>query len=127
MRVLFVDDEDDIRELIEVALSLEEDVDARFAGSGREAMRIIETETFDVIVLDVMMPPPDGLEVLRAARRRADHDDASVVMCTARTSAESEFEFRALGADHVLHKPFKPLQLAAYLRGVVSEGRPGGR
>lgn len=126
MKILFVDDEDDIRELIEVALSVEEDVDARFVGSGVEAIEIIGSECFDIIVLDVMMPPPDGLEVLRAARRRADLDDAVIVMCTAKTSVESETRFRALGADHVLHKPFKPLQLAAYLRTLVARTRLPG-
>lgn len=123
MRILFVDSEDDIRELIGVAPSIEEDFDARFAGSGMEAMGIIGTESFDIIVLDVMMPPPDGLEVLRAARQRAGHDDAIIVMCTAMTLAESEAGFRALSADHLLHKPFTPLQLADTLRQLVAAAR----
>ena len=119
MRVLFVDDEADIRELIEMAIMMEDDIEATFAGSGIEALAILETQTFDVMLLDVMMPPPDGLDVLRAAHANADHGNATVVMCTARTSAEAEAEFRKLGADHVLHKPFKPLKLADYIRSVV--------
>lgn len=119
MRVLFVDDEDDIRELIEFAIMTEDDIDPVFAGSGMEAISILENQRFDVILLDVMMPPPDGMEVLRRARATADLNDAKIVMCTAKTSAELEQEVRALGADHVLHKPFKPLKLAAYLRSLA--------
>ena len=118
MKVLFVDDEADIRELIEIAIVVEDDIDAHFASSGQEAIDRIVAEKFDIIVLDVMMPPPDGLEVLRMAGERAALNDTKVVMCTAKTSVESEQEFRDLGADHVLHKPFKPLKLAGYLRSL---------
>lgn len=82
-------------------------------------MALFEDQTFDMILLDVMMPPPDGLEVLQAARRNANLSNSRIVMCTARTSPEAEAEFRALGADHVLHKPFKPLRLAQYLRDIA--------
>ena len=119
MRVLFVDDEDDIRDLIEIAIVTEDDIDATFAGSGTEAISILDDQVFDVILLDVMMPPPDGLAVLRKARSMAKLNDSVIVMCTAKTSLEAEQEFRALGADHVLHKPFKPLKLAAHLRTLV--------
>ncbi|MBU2961607.1 response regulator [Citreicella sp. C3M06] len=119
MKVLFVDDEADIRELIEIAIMIEDDIEATFAGSGSEALALLETQVFDVMLLDVMMPPPDGLHVLRAARANPDQDTAKIVMCTARTSPESEAEFRGLGADHVLHKPFKPLKLADYIRSIA--------
>lgn len=119
MKVLFVDDETDIRELIELAIMTEADIEPTFAGSGIEALALLESQRFDIMLLDVMMPPPDGLDVLRAARANADQSGAIIVMCTARTSSESEEEFRALGADHVLHKPFKPLKLADYLRGLL--------
>ena len=118
MKVLFVDDEPDIRELIEIAIITEDDIDAHFAESGIEAVDRIFSERFDIIVLDVMMPPPDGLEVLRLAGEKATNDKSKVVMCTAKTSAEAEEEFRSLGAHYVLHKPFKPLKLADYLRSL---------
>lgn len=118
MKVLFVDDEADIRELIEVALITEDDIDPHFAGSGAEAVERIFEDRFDIIVLDVMMPPPDGLDVLRLAGERARENGTKIVMCTAKTSAEAEVEFRSLGADFVLHKPFKPLKMADYLRGL---------
>lgn len=119
MRVLFVDDEDDIRELIEFAIMTEDDIEPTFAGTGLDAIATMETQTFDVIMLDVMMPPPDGMEVLRCARANADLDDTKIVMCTAKTSPESEKKFRDLGADHILHKPFKPLKLADFIRSIV--------
>jgi DNA-binding response OmpR family regulator len=118
MKILFVDDEADIRELIEVALITEDDIEAHFAGSGAEAVERIFEDRFDIIMLDVMMPPPDGLEVLRLAGERARENGTKIVMCTAKTSVEAEREFRSTGADYVLHKPFKPLKLAEYLRGL---------
>ena len=119
VRILFVDDEADILELIEIALMTEDDLDLTFAPSGIEAIRHIEEEKFDIIMLDVMMPPPNGMEVLRYARSMADLNGSIIVMCTARTSPEAEQEMRALGANYILHKPFKPLGLATYLRGLV--------
>lgn len=116
MKILFVDDEADIRDLIEIAIMTETDIEPVFADSGAKAIGIIESQTFDIILLDVMMPPPDGLEVLRVARRNADLKNTRIVMCTAKTSVEAENEFRALGADYILHKPFKPLKLAQFLR-----------
>ncbi|MBL3706025.1 response regulator [Sulfitobacter sp. BDSS02] len=118
MKVLFVDDEDDIRELIEFAIVTEDDIEPSFAGSGLEAISMIETQPFDIILLDVMMPPPDGLEVLRVARANANVNGAKIVMCTAQTSLEAEKEFREAGADCILHKPFKPLKLAGFLRSL---------
>lgn len=119
VRVLFVDDEADILELIEIALMTEDDLHLTFAPSGIEAITHIEKEKFDIIMLDVMMPPPNGMEVLRYARSMADLNGSIIVMCTARTSPEAEQEMRTFGANYILHKPFKPLSLASYLRGLV--------
>lgn len=123
LKLLFVDDETDIRDLVEIALMVEPDLDVQFAASGAEAITVLGEAHFDIIMLDVMMPPPDGLEVLRVARQRSALDGATIVMCTAKTSPEAEVEFRALGADHILHKPFKPLQLAKYLRALNGRER----
>ncbi|MDO6456199.1 response regulator [Celeribacter halophilus] len=119
MKVLFVDDEADIREMIEIALMVEEDIDATFASGGAEAIEILKAETFDAILLDVMMLPPDGEEVLRTARSLPAHNTTKIVMCTAKTSQETEQELKAMGADRVLHKPFKPVKLAGYLRQLL--------
>jgi DNA-binding response OmpR family regulator len=116
MKVLFVDDEADIREMIEIALIVEDDIEPTFAASGAEAIEILKTETFDMMLLDVMMLPPDGQEVLRIARTLPNHKDTKIIMCTAKTSQEAEKELKALGADQILHKPFKPIKLADYLR-----------
>ncbi len=120
MKVLFVDDEADIRELIEIAICVEQDIEPVFAASGQEALDLMAAQDFDIILLDVMMPPPDGMEVLRRARSKANLTHTKIVMCTAKTALEFEEEFRALGADEVLHKPFKPLQLAEYLRNLLA-------
>jgi CheY-like chemotaxis protein len=116
MKVLFVDDEADIREMIEIALIVEDDIEATFAASGAEAIEILRAVPFDAVLLDVMMLPPDGYEVLRIARALEIQKDTKIVMCTAKTSQEAERELKALGADQLLHKPFKPVKLASFLR-----------
>ncbi|MEP2920395.1 response regulator [Sulfitobacter sp.] len=118
MKVLFVDDEADIRELIEISLMVEDDIDTTFAATGQEAIELLKAQDFDVICLDVMMLPPDGKEVLRTARNMERHAQTKIVMCTAKTSQESEIELMSLGANQILHKPFKPVKLAEYLRAV---------
>jgi len=116
MKVLYVDDEADIREMVEIALMIEDDIDATFASNGADAIEILKTQDFDVLLLDVMMLPPDGYEVLRVARTLDNHKTTKIIMCTAKTSQEAEKELKESGADEVLHKPFKPLKLADYLR-----------
>ncbi len=103
MRVLFGDDEEDIREPDEIALLSNDDIEPVFGASGRDAMTIVASQSFDVI-----MPPPDGPEVLRAARRNAKRNDMPIITCTARTAPEAEAEVRALGAGQSLQMPFRP-------------------
>ena len=95
---------------------IEDDIDATYAASGAEAIALLKTEDFDVILLDVMMVPPDGQEVLRVARTLERHKNTKIIMCTAKTLKEAETELMEMGADQVLHKPFKPVKLAEYLR-----------
>ena len=72
------------------------------ASNGAEALEAIEQGGFDVVVLDVMMPGLDGVEVCR----RIDHDVVKVVMLTARDDVDVEEAARAAGADAFLTKPF---------------------
>ncbi|WP_458790928.1 response regulator [Yoonia sp. MH D7] len=118
MKVLIVDDEADIREMIEIALIVEVDIEATFAASGAEAIEILKAVSFDAVLLDVMMLPPDGYDVLRIARTLHNQKDTKIIMCTAKTSQEAEQELKALGANQILHKPFKPVKLASFLRNL---------
>ena len=115
--ILVVDDEAVMQEVLATLLA-KEGYKVYVAATGEAGIDLANAESIDAVVLDVMMPPPDGLEVLRLAGERARENGSKIVMCTAKTSAEAEVEFRSLGADFVLHKPFKPLKMADYLRGL---------
>ncbi len=110
MRVLVVDDDPGIRFTVRVALEgapfpEEQDMEVVEAADGAAALTAIATERFDIVVLDVMMPNLDGMQVLRTVRRQRG-DDVAIVMLTAK-GRESDVAgaFRA-GADGYLTKPF---------------------
>ncbi len=104
MRLLIVDDEP---QLLELLSDFFEPVgcDIRRASSGTEAIELIERERFDVILTDLKMPGPDGLEVLRTARKI--QSDAEVVMMTGYATVDTAIEAMRAGAFHYLMKPFK--------------------
>lgn len=102
LRVLFVDDEDELVSAVVERLELR-DVDAVGATSGREALDLLDVEPFDVVVLDVKMPGLGGIDVVRTARRR--HPDLKVVLMTGHGSAEDADLGRSLGAVAYLQKP----------------------
>jgi CheY-like chemotaxis protein len=116
LRVLCVDDEDDIRTILRLALSLDAELEVQFVASGAEALARARSAAFDAIVLDGMMPGLDGYETCR--RLKADPVTASVpiVFLTAKTQREETQRALALGAVACLTKPFDPLTIAGELR-----------
>jgi signal transduction histidine kinase len=116
VRILHVDDEPDIREVVEISLGLDSDFVTRNVGSGKEALVVAAEWKPDLILLDVMMPAMDGpatLAHLRADKRTAD---IPVVFMTARAQAREIELLNSLGAMGVIDKPFDPMNLAAVVR-----------
>lgn len=120
MRVLYVDDEPDIREIAKIALDLDEGLIVETAASGLEAISKAATWRPDVILLDVMMPEMDGPTTLAHLRGRDDTSSIPVVFITARTQTHEVERFRALGARALISKPFDPMLLAAQVRAIHS-------
>lgn len=116
MRVLYVDDEPDIREIAQIALELDEGMITETAASGPEAIEKAAAWRPDVILLDVMMPDMDGPTTLAALRAREDTRSIPVIFITARTQTNEVESFRALGAVAVIPKPFDPMLLATQVR-----------
>jgi CheY-like chemotaxis protein len=116
LRVLCADDEDDIRTILRLALSLDPELDVQFVASGAEALARARAGAFDAIVLDGMMPGLDGYETCR--RLKADPATASVpiVFLTAKSQREETRRALALGALACLTKPFDPMTIAGELR-----------
>lgn len=123
MRVLVVDDDASIRALVETTL---DDFEVSTASDGAGALEFLESNTVDVVLLDVMMPGMDGFEVLGRIRRSAKLSELPVVLLTAKTSeADHVRGFRA-GADAYVTKPFDVDTLADDLRAITGKS-PGER
>jgi two-component system, OmpR family, response regulator MprA len=116
MRILVVDDELAVRESLRRALALESH-DVLLASDGRAALATHTRSPADLIVLDVLMPELDGLEVCR--RLRAAGDRTPILMLTARTEVEDRVAGLDAGADDYLGKPFALDELLARVRALL--------
>ena len=115
-KILYVDDEDDIREIALMALELDPGFEAKSCASGAEALRIVREWAPDIILLDVMMPGMDGPATLRQLIEEHGAALPPVLFCTARLQASDIQSYLALGAKGVITKPFDPIALAATVR-----------
>ena len=121
-RVLVVDD--DVKTVELVKLYLKRDGYRVFtAHDGHDGLRLAQEGRPDLIVLDLMLPGIDGLEVCRILRAESD---VPIIMLTARTTDEDKLTGLGLGADDYLTKPFSPRELAARVRAVLRR-LPGER
>jgi two-component system response regulator MprA len=123
MKVLVVDDEPSVRSALQRALALER-YDVQLAEDGQQALDTLAEGVVDAIVLDVMMPRVDGLEVCR--RLRAAGDRTPVLMLTARDAIDDRVDGLDAGADDYLVKPFALRELNARLRALLRRAEPGG-
>ncbi len=119
VRVLLVDDEPDIREVVDVSLGLDPEFKTRACASGADALAVAAQWSPAIILLDVMMPLMDGPTTLAKLRKDPRTANIPVVFLTARTQTEEIRQFIALGAKGVLSKPFDPMTLAASVRGYL--------
>jgi two-component system response regulator MprA len=116
MRLLVVDDDPAVREALALVLDLH-GFDVSTAEDGREAIRTLSVASPDAVILDVMMPGLDGLEVCR--RIRSTGDRTPVLMLTARTEVSERVAGLEAGADDYLAKPFAREELIARLRALL--------
>lgn len=120
-RVLVVDDEDSIRDLVRTALEFV-GYEVGTASDGREALALVPTFSPDLIVLDVMMPLLDGVEV--CSRLRADGDTTPVILLTARDAPADVVAGLDAGADDHLAKPFHLQVLIARIEAILRRAAP---
>lgn len=114
MRIAHVDDDADLRSLVRYVLESTAGCEVASCASGREALSVIPGFHPDLILMDAMMPGMDGLETVRALRRRMSLDDVSVVFATGLDDEDSLAPLRA-ECDAVIAKPFDALALAGRL------------
>jgi two-component system response regulator MprA len=116
MRLLVVDDEASVREALALVLDLS-GFEVATAADGNEAIRTLALDAPDAVILDVLMPGLDGLEVCR--RMRAIGDRTPVLMLTARAEVSERVAGLEAGADDYLAKPFAREELIARLRALL--------
>jgi two-component system, OmpR family, response regulator len=122
-QVLVVDDELNIRELVQVALKFH-GCSVTTAATGKDALRQADADRPDLIVLDVMLPDMDGFEVCR--RLRAMGNEVPVIFLTARDTSSDTVTGLAIGGDDYVTKPFSVEALVARVRAVLRRASRGG-
>jgi two-component system phosphate regulon response regulator OmpR len=114
--ILAVDDDDRLRDLLKRYLS-REGHDVTTAKDAASARKLMATMTFDLVILDVMMPGEDGLSLLKSVREKKS--DTPVILLTARGQPSERIEGLKLGADDYLAKPFEPEELALRITSIL--------
>jgi two-component system phosphate regulon response regulator OmpR len=115
-RILVVDDDTRIRELLKRFLE-QEGFEVLTAEDGRTLNRVLQRETVDLLVLDVMMPGEDGLSICR--RLRAANEQVPIIMLTAKGEDVDRIVGLEIGADDYMGKPFNPRELLARIHAVL--------
>jgi two-component system OmpR family response regulator/two-component system alkaline phosphatase synthesis response regulator PhoP len=121
-RVLVVEDEPNIRDLVCLHLGLE-GYTCEGLGDGRDALRRTEAERFDLLVLDVMIPGVDGVALCRAVRNGRINQDVPILLLTARREETDKVVALESGADDYLTKPFGVRELVARARALLRRPR----
>ena len=120
-RLLYVDDEADIREIAAMSLELDPDLEVKSCASGEEAITAAPGFKPDLILLDMMMPDMDGPATLLRLRELPETAETPVVFVTARAQSKDVDQLVRLGAKGVIAKPFDPMKLAAQARAFLSQ------
>ena len=115
-KVLVIEDHTDIAEVVALHLS-DIDCEVRHVANGLEGLRVAESERHDLIILDLMLPGMDGLEICR--RVRAKNRYVPILMLTAKSSEADRVVGLELGADDYLTKPFSVMELLARVKALL--------
>ena len=118
-RLLYVEDERDIRDIALISLRDVGGFDVSLSGSGPDALRRVAALHPDVILLDVMMPGMDGPTTLRELRKIPEVSQTPVIFMTAKVQGQEIEALKQMGALDVIAKPFEPLGLADQVRDIL--------
>jgi DNA-binding NtrC family response regulator len=118
--ILAIDDEQNIRHLIESEFSME-GLAVTTAGSGEEGLKLFDTEEFDVVLLDINLPKLNGVEVLKRLKQKSP--DTEVIMITGYGDIKSAVDSIKQGARDYITKPFKLDEILALVKQAIKENR----
>src|ERR1700724_1301139 len=122
-RILLIEDDQRLAEMVSRYLG-EAGFAVTHAPTGKRGIALAVREAFDALILDLMLPDIDGLEVCRQVRAQAD---TPILMLTARGDAMDRVVGLEMGADDYLPKPFEPRELLARLRAILRRQRGGAK
>ena len=117
-RILIIDDEEHILELLDFNLSLEA-YEVITTMSSLDGLDIIKQDKPDLVLLDWMLPKMSGIELLNIIRSDEDYDDIAVIMLTAKNMEEDKLEGLTIGADDYVTKPFSIKELSARVKNIL--------
>ncbi|GAB4377499.1 MAG: response regulator [Elainellaceae cyanobacterium] len=120
-KVLVIDDEADLRKLIQTCLEVMTEWQVLTAGSGKEGLTKAQTQQADVILLDIMMPEMDGLATLQQLRANSATRHIPVILLTAKERSIQQSQFTNLNVCGTIGKPFNPLNLADQITAVLNK------
>lgn len=118
MKILVVDDEDNIRELLKFSLEKNGFV-VKEASDGEQALMVLSNYIPDLIILDLMLPKIDGLEICRRIKSNSNTAGIPIIMLTARAEEIDKVLGLELGADDYITKPFSPREVVARVKAVL--------
>lgn len=119
-KILYVEDEADIRLIVQIALEDVGGFELKSCSSGMEAIAEVERFKPDLILLDVMMPGLDGPTTLKELRKLPEVEKIPVIFMTARIQEKEIAQYKELGIKDIISKPFEPLSLPDTLRAFWS-------
>ncbi|WP_216828167.1 response regulator transcription factor [Alkalihalobacterium elongatum] len=115
--ILIVDDESDMRELISICL--QSDYETIAAEDGEVALKVLDSQNVDLVLLDVMMPVMDGFSVLTEMKQIQKMKDTPVILLTALGDTDDIVKGLNRGADDYIVKPFEPREMVARIQSVI--------
>ena len=122
-KILIVEDDKNILKLIRYNLE-KEGFDCITTITGEDALKTLDTESVDLVILDIMLPTIDGLEVCRRIRKEQAYAHIPIIMLTAKGEEVDKVVGFELGADDYMVKPFSPRELILRIKAILKRGKP---
>jgi two-component system alkaline phosphatase synthesis response regulator PhoP len=116
-KILVIEDEKDIQELLQLYLK-RDGYDVHIAREGETGLRKASQERYDLILLDLMLPQVDGLEICRNLRSRQQTSQIPIIMITAKAEESDRIVGLEMGADDYITKPFSPREVLARIKAI---------
>lgn len=125
LKVLYVDDEPDIRTIVEMAFALDPAIEVRLASSGQDVLEMLQQGAWipDLALIDMLMPGMTGTDVMAALRERGWTANIPIVFVTASAWQKDMDRFVEAGALGIIAKPFDPLTLAETVRSFAEQAK----